>query len=225
VLVPRDGARGGGRVTTEPTEPTEPAELVVLVDDDGAPAGVADKRTVHGPDTPLHLAFSCYVFDGARRVLVTRRAFGKLTWPGTRTNSACGHPGPGEPVAEAVARRLRDELGIERADLELLLPRFRYRSTMADGTVEHELCPVYRAVVPDDVAQRFRGEDDPPFDPLEVADAWWQPWPEFLADAADAGDPLSPWARLQLPALTELGPDPARWSPGDPADLPAAARG
>ena len=71
---------------------------VVLLDDEGREIGTAPKSSVHGTDTALHLAFSCHVMDDEGRVLVTRRALGKTTWPGVWSNSFCGHPRPAEPV-------------------------------------------------------------------------------------------------------------------------------
>ena len=175
--------------------------------------GSAPKSTVHHRDTPLHLAFSCYVFDPAGRVLVTRRAYDKRTFPGLRTNSCCGHPAPGEGMSIAVRRRLRQELGIVPTELQLILPTFRYRATAADGTVENELCPVYRARTT---------EAQVTVDPNEVGEAWWVPWAEFAAQV-DATDPLSSWSAQQVGQLNALGPDPFAWAIGELALLPAAA--
>ena len=133
-----------------------PQELVVLLADDGTPIGTADKATVHGPDTPLHLAFSCHIFDPSGRVLVTRRAISKLTWPGVWTNSFCGHPGPGESINDAVHRRAEQELGIVLDSLTLALPDFRYRAVDASGIVEHEICPVFCARIDSPVLVRWK---------------------------------------------------------------------
>jgi isopentenyl-diphosphate delta-isomerase len=170
-------------------------EQVVLLADDGTSIGTADKATVHTTDTPLHLAFSCHLSDDAGRLLVTRRALGKRTWPGVWTNSFCGHPAPGEPMIEAIARRALEELGVTVTGLDLAVPDFRYIATDAAGIVENEICPVYTATTTDDVLP----------DPDEVAEFRWVD-PVRLADAVAATPwAFSPWLTLQLPALAAAG--------------------
>src|SRR3546814_5596147 len=48
-----------------------------------------------------------------------------------------GHPGPGEPIADAVRRRVHQELGLSLGDLRLVLPGFRYRAVMDNRSEEH----------------------------------------------------------------------------------------
>ncbi len=193
------------------TATTPTTEMVVLCAEDGTAAGVVAKADVHTAETALHLAFSVYLYDTDGRLLVTRRALSKSTFPGVRTNSCCGHPAPGEPMTGAIMRRTAYELGVTPTDLELILPAFRYRAVAADGTVENELCPVYRGLVD---AARVQPE------PTEVAQAWWTPWADF---AHNEDDPLSIWSRDQVRQLNELGSDPLRWPAADPRLLPAAA--
>ena len=169
----------------------EPVEQLVLAHEDGTPAGVAPKLETHHHDTPLHFAFSCYVFDAENRLLVTQRALHKKTWPGIWSNSCCGHPAPEEVTSDAVLRRLHQELGINALDsLELILPDFRYRAEL-DGIVENEICPVYAA--------RFTGEVSP--NPEEVADYYWLPWTEYVQLALAPDSTLSPWTQLQVQEL------------------------
>ena len=186
-------------------------EQVVLLDEAGAAVGLADKRTVHHADTPLHLAFSCYVFDDRGRLLLTRRATSKPTWPGAWTNSVCGHPGPGEPLADAVRRRAADELGIELSDVRLLLPAFRYRAVMPDGVVENEMCPVFVA----------RTDNEVDADPAEVDSFEWVDWAAFRASVLAGERPVSPWCVDQV-LLLPADPVAAVEAPAD--GLPPAAR-
>lgn len=189
-------------------------EQVVLLDEDGHAIGTADKATVHHQETPLHLAFSCYVVNRRREFLLTRRALDKPTWPGTWTNSCCGHPAPGEPLASAVLRRLDQELGITATVADVILPGFRYRAVMPDGVVENEICPVTRVI--------YDGPVGP--DPAEVEDHRWIPWPEFLQDVASGALTVSPWCADQLAELRSLGPDPVSWPAAGEDALPAAYR-
>ncbi len=186
-------------------------EEVVLLDEAGHAIGTTPKAAVHGTDTPLHLAFSCYVFDGTGRLLVTQRALAKQTFGGVWTNSCCGHPSPGEPIVEAVLRRTGQELGLVLGAPTLLLPAFRYRAVGENGMVENELCPVFVATA----------TGDPHPDPTEV-EAWeWVPWAEFRADVLARRREVSLWCREQVEALPE---DPLAATAADPAGLPPAAR-
>ena len=169
-------------------------ELVVLLDELGRPTGTAPKATVHTTDTPLHLAFSCWLLDEDGRVLLTRRAAVKRTWPGIWTNAFCGHPGPGEAIPEALHRRARQELGAAVAPPAPALPDFRYRAVMADGIVENEVCPVFTS--------RLLGPLRP--DPAEVDDHRWTSVPALLDAVAREPEAYSPWLREQLPGLVPL---------------------
>lgn len=169
-----------------------PLEQVVLLDEDGAPLGTAMKASVHTENTPLHLAFSCHLYNAQGQVLVTRRSLSKSAWPGVWTNSFCGHPQPGESFEDAIARRAAFELGMTVTAISPLLPDFRYRAVDASGIVENEICPVYRAETHDDVNPN----------PDEVAEAFWVE-PEQLSRAV-SGAPFafSPWLVMQHAQLT-----------------------
>jgi isopentenyl-diphosphate delta-isomerase len=184
-------------------------EQVVLLDEGGRAIGRQDKATVHHASTPLHLAFSSYLVDDQDRVLLTQRAHTKRTWPGVWTNSCCGHPLPGEPLEDAVRRRLSDELGLIAGQVDLVLPAFRYRAEMPEGIVENELCPVFRVSYTGDVTPA----------PAEVAAYRWVAWPEVTGQ-----DGLSPWCVLQVTELARLGATPSAWPLADPALLPPAAQ-
>lgn len=180
---------------TAPSQDPDATELVVLLDESGAPTGTTAKATVHTEDTPLHLAFSCHIFHTDGRVLLTRRALNKLTWPGVWTNSFCGHPGPDETMDAAIHRRAERELGLTLGPLESVLPEFRYRAVDASGIVENEVCPVFRSTV----------SSDPRPAPDEVAEWAWI-HPEDLREAVEAAPfAFSPWLVLQLAEWTELG--------------------
>ena len=175
-------------------------ESVILLDEQGRHIGRADKAAVHHDATPLHLGFSCYLFDADGQVLLTRRALSKRTFPGVWSNSFCGHPAPGEVITEAVCRRALQELGVTIELPECALPDFRYRAVAADGTVENEICPVFVA----------RCDGAIQADPDEVMEWMWVSWVQLRA-AADLPWSISPWAIQQVRMLdattyTDRGP-------------------
>ncbi len=172
------------------TTTTDASEYVILMDNDGKPIGTALKATVHSANTPLHFAFSCHVFHPSGRILMTRRALTKDTFPGVWTNAFCGHPAPGENAVDAIVRRAEQELGLRVRDVEVVLPHFRYMAMDANGIVENEICPVFRAIA----------DADPHPSKDEVAEwAWADPGAVRLAAEA-APFAFSPWFTLQVAA-------------------------
>jgi isopentenyl-diphosphate delta-isomerase len=179
-----------GRVVAPPT-----VEMIVLVDESGTAIGAMPKALVHHGETPLHRAFSAYLFDADGRLLVTRRAPDKATFPGMWTNTVCGHPGPDEDDADAIARRARFELGLGVADLRPALPSYRYRAEFR-GVVENEICPVYLG--------RFTGTPQP--DPTEVGEWALLDWAEFRSrQETEQRDAWSPWCREQARLIEAAG--------------------
>lgn len=167
-------------------------EHVILLDDEGQPSGTLEKYAAHGTHTPLHLAFSCWLFNSQGQLLVTRRALGKKAWPGVWTNSVCGHPQTGETDEQAIIRRCRYEVGIEVADITVIDPDFRYCETDPSGIVENEVCPVYAA----------RAQTAVQANPDEVMDVQWVE-PDVLFRALDATPwAFSPWMVLESTAAT-----------------------
>lgn len=164
-------------------------EYLELVDAAGQVLGTAEKLATHHANTPLHRAFSCYIFDDQDRFLVTQRAAVKKVWPTVWTNSVCGHPFPGESTEDAIKRRVLYEIGMEIKDIACIVPKYIYKTPPYKGIIEHEYCPIYIA----------RAVSQPQPNPLEVDDFRWMNWPDYVAAAeADSSDVYSWWCKDQL---------------------------
>ena len=104
----------------------------------------------HRAGTP-HRAISIVGWNAARtKMLVTRRASNKATWPGFWSNAVCSHPLPQEAYVAAARRRLFEELRIRGP----VTPAFRmfYGPVCCtiSGIFEHELDHVFYARLPED---------------------------------------------------------------------------
>jgi isopentenyl-diphosphate delta-isomerase len=170
-------------------------EHVILLNDQGQEIGTLEKYAAHTSDTPLHLAFSSWLFNASGECLVTRRAMSKKAWPGVWTNSVCGHPQSGETVEQAIVRRCRFEVGVDIIDITPVAPGFRYRETDPSGIVENEICPVFAAQVispvimnVDEVMEYLWVELESLFTALENTPWAFSPW--MTLEAASAGDAL-----------------------------------
>lgn len=176
------------------TAPLDKAEheYIVLVNEQGKPIGQAPKLASHHAHTPLHLAFSVYIFNATGKLLVTQRATNKKVWPRVWTNSCCGHPAPNESIQDAITRRVTYELGMSLSNLRVVLPDYRYQTPPFEGIIENEICPVFFA----------NTSDEPKPNPLEVEAYQWLSWHEFCSQAQkDTNNMWSWWCKDQLKQL------------------------
>lgn len=160
-------------------------ERVVLVDARDRRCGSAGKLEAHRRGL-RHRAVSVIVCNERGELLLQQRAGGKYHSAGLWANACCGHPRPGEPVAAAAARRLREEMGFACP----LAPLFTvsYRVAVGPQLTEHEVAHVFFG--------RYHGAVRP--DPAEVAAHRWVPQHELLAAVATEPARYAPWFRLYL---------------------------
>ena len=153
-------------------------DQLILVDLMDRPQGSMGKLACH-QQARLHRAFSLFLYregGGALQLLLQRRARGKYHSGGLLANSVCSHPRVGEELADAVPRRLTQELGVpasKATSLEYVeVGSFVYRSSFGNGLTEFEYDHVFVAPYDGPLAP----------DPSEVAATAWVDAREALAD-------------------------------------------
>jgi len=174
-------------------------DQVILVDERDREIGTADKLAAHR-EGRLHRAFSVLVVSPQGHLLLQRRHIEKYHSGGLWTNACDGHPLPGEPIADAAHRRLREEMGFD-CPLEHLFA-FTYEAALDHDLMEHEYDHVFLGTYAGDVAP----------DLVEVAEWTWVEPAELQRRVQEHPEEYAVWFRLVLPrALAHLG------SPGMPA--------
>jgi len=120
-------------------------EDLILVNASNRAIGRAAKSRVHSAGL-LHRAFSIFLFDDQRRLLLQQRSRKKYHSGGLWANACCGHPRPGERTLPAARRRLAEELG---ATTTLRFGfRTRYWTSLENGLIENEIVYVYFGLTP-----------------------------------------------------------------------------
>ncbi len=159
---------------------------VVLVDQDDRPIGVEEKLRAHTLGS-LHRAVSVFAFDAAGALIVQQRAPGKYHSGGLWSNTACTHPREGESLIVAARRCLKEELGVVAS----LRPafRFRYRSAVPPGLIEHEYDHVFSGLIHGQVKA------------LQSEVAAWRavPLAEIARELTAKPESFTAWFRIALP--------------------------
>lgn len=115
-------------------------EFVVLVDEQDNPIGKMEKQQAH-IEGLLHRAFSIFIFNSEKKLLLQKRASSKYHCGGLWTNSCCSHPRENENIQDAANRRLAEEMGMQ-CSLKPIFT-FMYRAEFDNGLIEHEFDHVF----------------------------------------------------------------------------------
>lgn len=167
-------------------------EHVVLVNEQNQVLGTTPKKTVHTKNTPLHRAFSVFIFRNSdKMLLLQQRSLKKNTWPGVWSNSCCGHPSLNETNLNATKRRIKYELGLNLSLLEEVAP-YRY-TFIKDNIMENEICPILIGLT----------NDEPNINKKEVEAIKWIKWEDFYKDTKVNSDNWSPWCCEEATILSQ----------------------
>lgn len=161
---------------------------VVLVNIHDQPTGTMEKMAAHHAPN-LHRAFSVFLFNRDRKMLLQQRAHSKYHSGGLWTNTCCSHPKPGEETVAAAKRRLEEELGV-KADLNFAFD-FIYQVAFENGLYEYEYDHVFIG--------SYHGDVHP--NPEEVSAYCYKSLEEIKADLATQPQLYTEWFKIALPKL------------------------
>jgi isopentenyl-diphosphate delta-isomerase len=160
-------------------------EELILVDELDREIGFKAKTACHLGKGVLHRAFSIFVLNSAKELLLQQRSGTKMLWPSYWSNTCCSHPRRGEAMEDAVMRRLKQELGFE-CPLEFLY-KFKYQAQFGAIGAEHEYCWVYYG--------RYDGPVDVNVNEIE---AWrWIDVASLERELATTPDRFTPWFKME----------------------------
>jgi isopentenyl-diphosphate delta-isomerase len=161
---------------------------VILVNESDEQVGTMEKMEAHQKGL-LHRAFSIFIFNSKRELLLQQRASGKYHNGGLWTNTCCSHPLPGEDVLTAANRRLLEEMGFET----LLSPvfNFTYHAIFANGLTEHEYDYVFTGTYDGKIK----------IDESEVSDYCFKTINEIEVSLQTHPQKYTEWFRIALPQI------------------------
>lgn len=156
--------------------------------------GTMPKAKVHKKKTPLHRAFSVFIFNKNGELLLQKRSNKKKTWPGIWSNSCCGHPSLNENNIKAAKRRVKEELGLKIKNIKEIAP-YRYKFSKK-GIMENEICPIL-VVFLKAIPRKIK------FDKKEADEVEWVGWANFSKEIKKSPKKYSPWCVEQAKIINK----------------------
>lgn len=161
---------------------------VVLVDINDNEIRKEYKEVAH--KTPmLHRAFSVFLYNDKKEMLIQRRALHKYHSPGLWANACCSHPAMGEDIKKSAMERMKDEIGIETDVKELF--SFIYLNKFNESLYEYEYDHVFLG--------KYNGEVI--LNEEEVCDSKWIKLDELEKDLVNNPLKYSSWFIISAPRV------------------------
>lgn len=165
-------------------------EQVILVNEQDIELGVMEKMEAH-EKALLHRAFSVFIFNDQHELLLQQRAISKYHSGGLWTNTCCSHPRPGEAVADAALRRLKEEMGFETSLSKAF--DFTYKAPFSNGLTEYEFDHVFTGT--------YNGAIEPNTD--EVESYAYYSFAEVAEMLQKNPDAFTVWFHIAFPKVRE----------------------
>lgn len=163
-------------------------EYVILVDKYDNKIGTCEKMKAH-LEGKLHRAFSIFIINSNKEILLQKRALAKYHSGGLWTNACCSHPRDFETVENAAHRRMSEELGINCELKEIF--SFFYKVKLDNDLYEHEYDHVFLG--------KFDGM--PRIDPNEVDSCIWMNTEELQKSIECDPTKFTFWFKLVINAV------------------------
>lgn len=158
-------------------------EYVILVNEKNEPLGLMEKIEAH-EKALLHRAFSVFIINDEKKILLQQRAAHKYHSPMLWTNTCCSHQREGESNIEAGKRRLVEEMGMNVELKETF--SFIYKAPFDNGLTEHEL----------DFVLIGYSNENPKINPEEVNDYQWMSLDDIKKDMQQNPEKYTEWFKI-----------------------------
>ena len=166
------------------------SEMLIVVDENDTILDYKSKVDCHRGSGILHRAFSLFVFNSRKELILQQRSAQKLLWPFYWSNTCCSHPRKGEEINDAIQRRLQEELAIS-CELAYLF-KFQYQANYKELGSENEICYVFIG----------KSDADPNINENEIADWRFISIPALTAEITNNPHKYTPWFKMEWQRLT-----------------------
>jgi isopentenyl-diphosphate delta-isomerase len=163
-------------------------DKLILVDEHDVPVGTIGKMEAH-QKALLHRAFSVFIFNSKKEMLLQQRALNKYHSGGLWTNACCSHPYEGQETGAAAEKRLQEEMGFTVALNKAFY--FVYNAPFDNGLTEYEFDHVFTGM--------YEGVITP--DASEVADYCYMSMQDIKNSLQSHPKKYTEWFKIAFPKM------------------------